>query len=174
MSLYFSHALVQRIQHILSPETISQVRMLTIWSPDLSFKDYPMLYSANIFHAYYVPAHFKNPTNLLHFLEDPRPKPITVINCSRWNESVTLLIDLISQNFSSASIVSAFRLIIAFDREIVQGWEVRVKEFRLENRTTNEFLQMKYVTEKEAIKICGECIDSTYGKRRVLVQRSQL
>ncbi|KAI1700749.1 hypothetical protein Ddc_17947 [Ditylenchus destructor] len=167
---------------LLSPEMTSQVRVLTICSPDLSLKDYPMLYSANIFHAYYT-KQFKNPTNLLYFLEDPRAKPITVINCFRWNESVTLLIDLISQSFSSASIVSAFRLIIAFNSTIVHGSEVRVKEFRLENQTTNEFLQLKYVTEKEAIKICGEWIkldgqnwmmDETDVKRHILVQRSRL
>ncbi|KAI1703096.1 hypothetical protein Ddc_16720 [Ditylenchus destructor] len=174
MSLYFSHALVQRIQHILCPEIISRVRVLTIWSPDLSFKDYPMLYAAKIFHADYT-KQFKNPMNLLYFLEEPRAKPITVINCFYWNTSVTQLIDLISQSFSSALIVSAFRLIIAFERKIVQGFEVRVKEFRVENRNTNEILQLKYVTEKEVINMCGEWINyETCRKRHVLVQRSQL
>ncbi|KAI1715830.1 hypothetical protein Ddc_10901 [Ditylenchus destructor] len=170
---YFTDAMIQRIQSITNSERIFQARELTIYNPHLSFKDYSMLNSAKILKVIcFSPC--KSSADILHLLEKPGAKPQLVLCYGSWSteeqfKQASLLIKLIFQSFSSASTISAFRLIIMYFKHNNKS----IKEFRVENRITSEVLQLRNITENEAINYLGNYIDKI-NFRYILVERSQL
>ncbi|KAI1691356.1 hypothetical protein DdX_21935 [Ditylenchus destructor] len=169
---YITDALIQQIAN---SGRIFQVRQLMISNPDFSFKDYSELYSAKILIVvYFLP--FKCPENLLDFLQEPGAKPLVVLCFDFWKAltEASLFIDRIAQSFSSASTSSNFRLIIKYNNR--DGSKL-LNKFCIENRTTNEVLQLKNIDENEIVNNCGETfVNNTdrINSKYILVERSRL
>ncbi|KAI1702333.1 hypothetical protein DdX_15515 [Ditylenchus destructor] len=121
---------------ILNSPTILQCRELMMINADFSFKNYNVLYSVKVIEIDHTTGDI-DANHYLDFLEKPGVKPVVALyDFSRRN--VDNVLDLLSEDFSSATVPNAFKIV--FERyKIYQP----LTEFRETNNTSGEKLELK-------------------------------
>ncbi|KAI1702332.1 hypothetical protein DdX_15514 [Ditylenchus destructor] len=121
---------------ILNSPTILQCRELRMINADFPFKYYNVLYSVNVFEIACTTGDI-DANHYLDFLEKPGVKPVVALyDFSRHH--IDNVLDLLSKDFSSATVPNAFKIVFA-------QYKTRqpLTEFRETNKISGEKLELK-------------------------------
>ncbi|KAI1704207.1 hypothetical protein Ddc_16245 [Ditylenchus destructor] len=135
-----SPIVAEDFQPILNSPTILKCYNLFTENAHFSFKDYTVLYAANVIRIEYNDDEI-DPDYWPQFLEQPGAKPVIVLYQISL-ESVDNVVDRLSKAFSSAVSPNTFKIVFTIYRWGFRGNEP-LTEFRETNKTSGEVLELK-------------------------------